>query len=88
LDTTEKVAAPTIDVLPKHRELDRFLDRCDSCKSQAFIVATKGDFELLFCGHHGNKNMEALIAKGWEVQDDTHLINEKPSPSANHVDEE
>jgi thiamine monophosphate kinase len=90
LDTakTETTVAPTVEVVPERRTLDRYHDRCDSCKAQAFMLAYKGDYELLFCGHHGNKNLAALIEKGWTVQDDTAMINEKPSPSANHEEQD
>lgn len=62
-----------------------FHDRCDRCGFQAYIVATKGDDELVFCGHHGKAHMPALGAGGWDVLDFTDHINEKPSISANAV---
>ena len=43
-------------------------DRCDRCGSQALTIAEKpGHTELLFCGHHTNKNEDALLAQGWTV---------------------
>lgn len=61
-------------------------DRCDRCNAQAFVVARKGDMsELLFCGHHGRKHMSALVAQGFDIEDQTHRINEKPSVSANSI---
>lgn len=50
-------------------------DRCDRCKAEAYIRATKGTQELLFCGHHGKKHELPLIASGWRVQDDTYKLN-------------
>lgn len=50
-------------------------DRCDRCPSQAYMRATKGSNELLFCGHHGRANELPLIASGWRVQDDTYKLN-------------
>jgi ribosomal protein L37E len=89
LDTAQKVEEEVVvDTDPAKRILDRFHDRCDRCNAQAFIVATKDLSELLFCGHHGNAHKAALIAQGFEIQDDTDLINTTPSPSANHVEEE
>lgn len=42
-------------------------DRCDSCGAQAYIRATIGDSELLFCAHHGHRHQEKLakIATSW-----------------------
>lgn len=59
-------------------------DRCDSCGAQAFMrVRLRSGGELLFCGHHGRENAPALVAAGAQMRDDTHLINAKPSTSAN-----
>lgn len=59
-------------------------DRCDRCNAQAFIIARKGETSsLLFCGHHGRKYMPALVTQGFDIEDQTHRINEKPSVSAN-----
>jgi hypothetical protein len=44
-------------------------DRCDRCGAQAFIAASKGDYELLFCLHDGLKHMEALTASGFDILD-------------------
>lgn len=46
-------------------------DRCDRCGAQAWIVATMGDSELLFCMHEGNVHKAALEAQGFEVSDHT-----------------
>jgi hypothetical protein len=55
-------------------------DTCDRCGNyvQAFGTATKGSLELKFCGHHLNRLSPSLIAAGWEIEDNTHKINEKP----------
>jgi len=48
-------------------------DRCDSCGAQAYIRATlPAGGQLLFCGHHGRKNKEKLIALGatWHDESD------------------
>ena len=57
--------------------------RCDRCGAQAFTAATKGDLMLLFCRHHTNKHRGRLVELGWQIDDRTHLLNEKPSVSAN-----
>jgi hypothetical protein len=49
-------------------------DRCDRCGAQAFIAASKGDYELLFCNHHGNKHREKLMSDGFDILDQTELI--------------
>ncbi|GAA3585329.1 hypothetical protein GCM10022198_05800 [Klugiella xanthotipulae] len=50
------------------------LDRCDSCGSQAYIRATMGSGELLFCAHHGNKHKEKLqpLVSSWH--DESHKL--------------
>lgn len=67
-----------------YRKLEQFHDRCDRCGAQAFAraVAISGDsslLELLFCGHHFHKHGKALGDKGWLIQNDTDLINLKPT---------
>lgn len=57
--------------------------RCDSCQAQAFSAATKDELMLFFCGHHFKRHADALDTLGWTVYDKTHLINQKPSVSAN-----
>lgn len=75
-------------------------DKCDSCRFQAFYVAQMPrtepaphdavddlqNFELKFCKHHGDKVAPGLAMAGWNVIDYTHLLNEKPSPSASGTD--
>jgi ribosomal protein L37E len=67
-----------------------FHDRCDKCGFQAYVVAQlascEADLELTFCGHHGRENALGLVSDGWHVLDFTHMINEKPSPSASDLD--
>ncbi|MFC4223670.1 DUF7455 domain-containing protein [Lysinibacter cavernae] len=52
------------------------LDRCDSCGSQAYIRATMGTSELLFCAHHGNKHKEKLapLVSAWH--DESHKLHQ------------
>ena len=58
-------------------------DRCDRCGAQAFVRAVFRIGELTFCGHHGRAYQPALECAALIVQDGTHYINAKPSPSAN-----
>lgn len=58
-------------------------DRCDRCGAEAFILAVKADKALYFCGHHGRKNLDAIVIQNWQVLDDTDKINETPSVFAN-----
>jgi hypothetical protein len=51
-------------------------DRCDRCGSQAYVRAVNGSMDLIFCGHHGQVTMPMLLAQGFTVQDDTHLLLE------------
>ena len=73
--------------------------RCDQCGAQAFARATQTIFhqpargagyfldgELALCGHHLNDHRDNLIARGWSIEDQTHLVNVKPSPSASELD--
>lgn len=48
-------------------------DRCIRCGARAYVKAIKGDYELLFCGHHGNEHAGKLQVDGWLIDDQTHL---------------
>lgn len=67
-------------------------DRCDRCGAAAYIGAWKfigEDFhELLFCGHHGKKHMDALKSQGFEINDQTARLfeNTKPMSGSNMAD--
>ena len=65
-------------------------DRCDlACPAQAFVRATSyktidgRPYTLDFCAHHYAEHTVALASGGWAIHDERHLINDKPSPSAN-----
>lgn len=78
--TEEEVFTST----PKERPALRLADRCDRCGAQAFAAAYHAVHgTLLFCGHHFNKHQVSLVEQGFEMQDETHKINDKPSVSAN-----
>ena len=46
-------------------------DRCDVCGAQAFIRVVLSAGELLFCGHHGRRNMTSLEKQALFIQDET-----------------
>lgn len=83
--------------MTENNELDRYHDRCDRCGAQAFmrvwIPVTDADTveeaigsptkPLVFCSHHGTKYELEFEARGWRIDDFRHLINAKPSVSAN-----
>ncbi len=43
-------------------------DRCDKCNAQALMRATKGGYELLFCGHHGTAFLSSLEQQNWLIE--------------------
>lgn len=54
-------------------------DRCDSCGATAYIrVTMNSGGELLFCAHHGRKNLEALRPLAAHIEDETHRLDPKP----------
>jgi hypothetical protein len=57
-------------------------DRCDRCSSQAFVWVNGVNGDLLFCRHHFLKHEDALRAYAFEIIDETHKINHKPSESS------
>jgi hypothetical protein len=58
-------------------------DRCDVCQAQAFVQVKLLNGELLFCGHHYYKYSEKLNNSSYEIIDERHYINHKPSQSSN-----
>lgn len=65
------------------RERNLF-DRCERCRAESFIVFTHPDHEdFAGCRHHGLEWEAAFVLTGWVMWDYTHLLNEKPSVSAN-----
>ena len=57
-------------------------DRCDRCQSQAFVWVNGVAGDLLFCRHHFLKYEDGLRAYAFEIVDETHKINERPSESS------
>jgi len=62
----------------------KVIDRCDSCNSQAYVLVKGVTGDLMFCGHHYNKNEAALIKFSYEIIDEREkLIQNKLIGSAN-----
>ena len=62
----------------------KVIDRCDSCNSQAYVLVKGVTGDLMFCGHHYNKNEAALIKFSYEIIDEREkLIENKLKGSAN-----
>lgn len=45
-------------------------DRCDQCSSQALVRYLLAFSPLDFCGHHAGKNHDALVSKGFVIDQD------------------
>lgn len=66
--------------------LNRLNDRCDTCKSQAYVqVKNATGFDLLFCGHHYAKFELALLTQGFTITVDERasLVHDRLKGSAN-----
>ena len=46
------------------------IDRCDSCSAEALVLVKGVTGELMFCGHHYNKNEKAIANFAYEVIDE------------------
>lgn len=57
-------------------------DRCDRCNGQAFFWVNGVAGDLLFCRHHFLKYEDAIRSYAFEVVDETHKLNERPSESS------
>jgi len=70
------------------KALDKVMDRCDKCGSQAYVrtiiqVADK-HLPLMWCAHHYNALEAGLIVSSEYTHDERSKINEG-SASASHV---
>lgn len=55
------------------RSLTEF-EPCDKCGNRSYFIAIKDGLDLTFCAHHGSKFEPDLIAAGFHVDDQTHLL--------------
>lgn len=63
------IAEPT-EVLEEKKYILGPIDRCDSCSAEALVLVKGVTGELMFCGHHYNKNEAALVNFAYEVIDE------------------
>ncbi len=49
-------------------------DRCDQCSAEALVLVKGVNGELMFCGHHYNKNEVALIKFSYEIVDERNKL--------------
>jgi len=52
-------------------------DRCDACRSQAYVWANGVAGDLLFCRHHFLKNEEKIRAWAFEIIDESYKADHK-----------
>lgn len=57
-------------------------DRCDRCASQAFYWVNGVSGDLYFCRHHFLKYEDGIRDYAFEVIDESHKLNERPSQSS------
>lgn len=63
------------------------MDRCDSCRAQAYASAHRLDTAtLLFCAHHSKKYFDALTEQGFIVLDYTHLLHAEEAKYSSYKD--
>jgi hypothetical protein len=65
----------TVQVLDKKELTLLNTDRCDRCGAQAYLVAMKDKFELMFCAHHGTESLPALKVDGWDIHDERDVLS-------------
>ena len=51
-------------------------NRCDSCYAEALVLVKGVTGELMFCGHHYNKNESALVNFAYEIIDERNKLIE------------
>ena len=69
MNMTKEVVLEEELVLEKEYIL-KAIDRCDSCSAQAYVLVKGVTGELMFCGHHYNKNEKALKKFSYEIFDE------------------
>lgn len=52
-------------------------DSCDSCGSVGKTRFTKGDSELIFCGHHGREYALGLVNEGFQFDEEYAVNNDE-----------
>jgi hypothetical protein len=67
------------DIQPRVLQLS---DRCDRCGAQAWVRVKAGAGHIDLCGHDYATSELTIVAAGYVVLDERHLINVRPSLSA------
>jgi hypothetical protein len=57
-------------------------DRCDSCRTQAYVWVNGIAGDLLFCGHHFAKSEDKIRAYAFEIIDERYKLETKRESSA------
>jgi ribosomal protein S14 len=70
-----------VDQLEVDNRKMKIADRCDRCGSQAFVLVTGVNGELMFCGHHFKQHESVLNDYAYEIVDERDFINEKSASS-------
>jgi hypothetical protein len=52
------------------------IDRCDQCSAEALVLIKGVNGELMFCGHHYDRNEAALVNFAYEVIDERDKLKE------------
>lgn len=60
-------------------------DRCDSCSAEALVLVKGVSGELMFCGHHYNKNEKALAEFAYEIIDERDKLKENKNIEPPHA---
>lgn len=60
-------------------------DRCDQCSAEALVWVKGVSGELMFCGHHYNKNEKALNTFAYEVIDERDKLIENKALEPDHA---
>ena len=58
---------PAVNTMPPNPLVFTAHDRCDQCGAQAYTKVVLASGVLLFCGHHGKANMDALAKVALEI---------------------
>ena len=65
-----------IEVVAEKEYILKVIDRCDSCNSQAYALVKLVSGELMFCGHHYNKNEKSIARFAYEIIDEREKLIE------------
>jgi len=64
------MAEKTEEISEQKEYILKAIDRCDACAAQAYVLVKGVTGELMFCGHHYQKNEKALKEFAYEIVDE------------------